>query len=107
MNSKPEPSDPAAPADRPETPQLTFADRVVERVAELPDRTSPEDWPEAMLVTADELRHIVTTQLVSAALPAPSGSPQVQEEKDDLSRVESGATIPPTGSTAQSSTGDK
>src|SRR3954465_10621146 len=31
-------------------------DRVVRRVAELPDRTSPDDWPEAMLVTADELR---------------------------------------------------
>lgn len=34
-------------------------DRVVRRVAELPDRTSPQDCPEAMLVTADELRKIV------------------------------------------------
>jgi len=29
-------------------------------VAELPDRNSPADWPEAMLVTADELRNILT-----------------------------------------------
>lgn len=33
---------------------------VIQRVAELPDRTSPDDWPEAMLVTADELRAILT-----------------------------------------------
>jgi hypothetical protein len=34
-------------------------DDVVQRVAELPDRDSPDDWPEAMLVTADELRTIL------------------------------------------------
>lgn len=33
--------------------------RIVTDVAELPDRTSPDGWPEAMLVTADELRGIV------------------------------------------------
>lgn len=33
-------------------------DRIIQQVAELPDRTSPDDWPEAMLVTADELRSI-------------------------------------------------
>ena len=33
-------------------------------VCELPDRTSPEDWPEAMLVTGDELRHIITARLM-------------------------------------------
>lgn len=40
--------------------------RVVQRVAELPDRTSPDDWPEAMLVTADELSTIVTEELDAA-----------------------------------------
>lgn len=34
-------------------------DEVVRAVGELPDRSSPEDWPEAMLVTADELRQIL------------------------------------------------
>jgi len=36
-----------------------FIEAVIRRVAELPDRTSPEDWPEAMLVTADELAAIL------------------------------------------------
>lgn len=40
-----------------------LADRVVQMVAELPDRTSPEDWPEAMLVTADELRDVLVAAL--------------------------------------------
>lgn len=39
------------------------AARVCRDVAELPDRSSPEDWPEAMLVTAGELRRIVVAAL--------------------------------------------
>lgn len=35
------------------------ADWIVREVAELPDRNSPTDWPDAMLVTADELRSII------------------------------------------------
>jgi hypothetical protein len=35
------------------------AEMVARDVAELGDRTSPDDWPEAMLVTADELTIIV------------------------------------------------
>lgn len=38
-------------------------DKIVQRVAELPNRTSPDDWPEAMLVTSDELRDIVAALL--------------------------------------------
>ena len=38
----------------------------IQRVAELPDRTSPDDWPEAMLVTADELRVILADALEAA-----------------------------------------
>ncbi len=34
-------------------------DAIVRDIAELPDRTSPPEWPEAMLVTADELRTIL------------------------------------------------
>lgn len=36
-----------------------IANQVVRDVAELPDRTSPEEWPEAMLVTCAELHLIV------------------------------------------------
>lgn len=35
-------------------------------VAELPDRNSPPDWPEAMLVTHDELAEIVRTAIEEA-----------------------------------------
>ena len=38
-----------------------LADQIVREVSELGDRSSPEDWPEAMLVTAEELRQIVVT----------------------------------------------
>lgn len=40
-----------------------LADRVCLRVCELPDRTSPEDWPEACLVTSEELHAIIQDEL--------------------------------------------
>ena len=40
---------------------------IIRDVAELPDRTSPEDWPDAMLVTADELRTILEAALRALA----------------------------------------
>ena len=40
----------------------TLAQAICLDVAELPDRTSPHDWPDAMLVTADELTEIVIRQ---------------------------------------------
>lgn len=36
---------------------------ILRDVAELPDRTSPDDWPEALLVTAEELREILERHL--------------------------------------------
>jgi len=48
------------------TPAEQRLDRIVQRVAELPDRSSPEDWPEAMIVTAAELRGIVADELGAA-----------------------------------------
>lgn len=33
--------------------------RIVSDIANMDDRDSPEDWPEAMLVTADELTEII------------------------------------------------
>ena len=40
---------------------MEWIDSVLRDVAELPDRNSPEDWPEAMLVTGAELRQIIIT----------------------------------------------
>lgn len=40
-----------------------IAQSIVSDVAELPDRTSPEDQPDMMLVTADELTAIVLANL--------------------------------------------
>jgi hypothetical protein len=39
---------------------------IVQDVAELPDRTSPDDWPDAMLVTGDELFDIVHSRIEQA-----------------------------------------
>lgn len=36
---------------------------IIRDVAELPDRTSPEDWPEALIVTGDELEEILIQHL--------------------------------------------
>lgn len=52
-----DPSRPAVSEDDPWQDRLAAA--IVQAVAELPDRTSPDDWPDAMLVTADELSSIV------------------------------------------------
>ncbi|WP_338496314.1 hypothetical protein [Delftia tsuruhatensis] len=41
-----------------------IATRIIQRVAELPDRNSPEDWPEAMLVTGNELQLIISEEIV-------------------------------------------
>lgn len=40
-----------------------IATRIIQRVAELPDRNSPEDWPEAMLVTGNELQLIIGEEI--------------------------------------------
>ena len=50
--------------------------KIVRDVAELPDRNSPEDWPEAMLVTGDELSDIVNRALAGQAQAT---QPQAQE----------------------------
>jgi hypothetical protein len=48
-------------------------------VAELPDRTSPDDWPEAMLVTAPELDRLLREHFGEAPLSEtpPSGTAKV------------------------------
>lgn len=52
------------------TEQSLTAEAICRDVAELPDRNSPDYWPEAMLVTHDELKEIVLRHL--AAIPAQS-----------------------------------
>lgn len=47
----------------------TVYDQIVRDVAELPDRSSPDNWPEAMLVTGNELRAILTQRLGVAGEP--------------------------------------
>lgn len=59
------PTEPTPPTD------TEWVREVVERVAELPDRTSPDDWPEAMLVTGDELEGIIADVLASRVPPTP------------------------------------
>ncbi len=50
-------------------------DQIVRDVAELPDRTSPEDQPDMMLVTADELTLIVRRVLTQ------EGASEAQEKE--------------------------
>ena len=47
-------------------PVALDVEAVIRAVAELPDRSSPEEWPEAMLVTGDELRRILATPPAAA-----------------------------------------
>ena len=46
-----------------------FTAKLVQDVCELPDRTSPDDWPEAMLVTGEEL-HAMVKETIRAAIAA-------------------------------------
>lgn len=47
---------------------VDWIDSVVRDIAELPDRYSPEDFPDALVVTADELRCIIERHNSNAAL---------------------------------------
>lgn len=45
-----------------------FMTDVIRDIAELPDRTSPPDAPDMMLVTAEELRAILTNRFMALGL---------------------------------------
>lgn len=47
-----------------------LADEFVRDVCELPDRTSPEDWPEALLITGEELHEMLLAFARSVAADA-------------------------------------
>ena len=39
---------------------------IIRDVAELPDRTSPNDWPEALILTSDELKEILSNHFTES-----------------------------------------
>lgn len=62
-------------------------------VAEMPDRSSPEDWPEAMLVTQDELTEIVEREIekLLESLQSPTPAP---EERETLEQPHADEFVP-------------
>ena len=66
----------AAPVEAQAVPDAkALAVAVCRDVAELPDRNSPEDWPEAMLVTANELEEIILSKFVRLNPSSDYGKP--------------------------------
>lgn len=66
---------------------------IVNAVAELPDRSSPDDWPEAMLVTMDELEAILADALIppaQAAIAAHEGQ-RGKVTPEEIARFEAAA----------------
>lgn len=55
---------------------VAIADRVVRLVGEMDDRTSPEDWPEAMLVTGEELHAFILLAFETETEAALSTAPE-------------------------------
>ncbi|MGB6096405.1 MAG: hypothetical protein WBF95_08920 [Comamonas thiooxydans] len=55
-----------------------IATAICQRVAELGDRSSPGDWPEAMLVTGDELHLIAREAVIEAQETSAAAAPVVQ-----------------------------
>lgn len=49
----------------------TWIDRLITDICELSDRSSPEDYPDHMLVTSKELRDLIARQL------------EIEDERDD------------------------
>lgn len=72
-----------------------IAVHVAQRVAELPNRTSPDDWPEAMIVTSAELQFIVTDVIndALAALHAQPAEPSQRAIEARLKSVVRGNTL--------------
>lgn len=77
---------PAAPKQEPVAPAnvKAFIDAVTLRISELGDRNSPEDWPEAMLVTGDELAWILEEALPELALQQGTKPDMVMEALAEL-----------------------
>ncbi|HMY99918.1 MAG TPA: hypothetical protein PLU79_09720 [Burkholderiaceae bacterium] len=70
-----------------------WINRVIVRISELDDRASPDGWPEAMVVTADELRVIleseigdITERLVNVAFAAWTAAEDSEEMEGESGR---------------------
>lgn len=65
-----------------------IATAICRTVAEIPDRSSPDDFPDAMLVTADELHTIVSCALENeaerAAISTTSEAPEAGRLREAL-----------------------
>lgn len=59
-------------------------DEIVVNVAELPDRNSPDDWPDAMLVTGEELTEIIEAALEGYAIVPADQASQPPADADDI-----------------------
>ncbi|MBL5978399.1 hypothetical protein JAO85_14005 [Comamonas sp. NyZ500] len=64
-----------------------IATAICQRVAELGDRSSPEDWPEAMLVTGDELHLIAREAVIEAQETSAAAAPVVLPEPDGVANL--------------------
>jgi hypothetical protein len=69
---------PQDPALTPDPEVAKFADDAVLWLCELPDRTSPEDWPEACLVTGEELHAYLTDNIPALLSKASPQGPVAQ-----------------------------
>lgn len=79
MTTSPKPD---AQADKNVDQQSRYANwmiLVVRDIQELPDRNSPEDWPEAMLVTTDELLDIISRHAPAESAPFTTRPDNVSE----------------------------
>lgn len=65
-----------------------IAATVCQRVAELDDRSSPEEWPEAMSVTGVELLLIVRESIIAAEAIAPQAEADAQDDSALLDAME-------------------
>jgi hypothetical protein len=63
-------------------------DRIIRDIAELPDRNSPEDWPEAMLVTGDEMEAFLKSYVCQqqSAPQEPGGEHPLPELPDYIAK---------------------
>jgi len=72
----------------PERWARAFAVDIAVAVAELPDRSSPDDWPEAMLVTASELSAIIEARVLDALETAfESGKDEESVNRTELAKA--------------------
>ena len=60
---------------------------IVSRVSEWDDRTSPEDWPEALLITANELREELRELARGLRLPGDGALQQLADRVPDQGDV--------------------